>query len=262
MGRIDAQGVSLFFEEAGDGDPPVLLVHGGAFCNHHYMEPIFERLRHQHRVVSIDLRGHGDSDRASDGRYSNAVFADDLAVVCEGLELLRPVVVGHSSGGHAALELAVRHPSTPSALVLLDAGPLSWPLETHAMHRGLVDMLRSNNGSAVLRTVAGQMMPANEDFPGRQQLLEAVSNASPEVFAALIESDLEWDGEGTAAACKVPILHLAADKPLVSADDFRRACPHVMTAQTAGAGHFHQLVVPDQVNAMIQRFIAILDERA
>lgn len=258
MGRIDAEGFSLFYEEAGEGDPPILLVHGGAFCNHHYMTPIFERLRHHHRVVSIDLRGHGDSDRAADGIYSNVAFADDLALACNRLELVRPVVIGHSSGGNAALEFSVRHPSIPSAVVLLDAGPLRQPVDTHSMHRGLIDMLRSDNGPAVLRTVAEQMMPATEDFPGRRQLLEDVSHASPEVFAALIESDLDWNGEETAAACRVPVLHLVADKPLVSADDFRRACPHAMTAQTVGAGHFHQLVVPDQVNAMIERFLRVV----
>jgi pimeloyl-ACP methyl ester carboxylesterase len=260
VGRLDVDGVQLFYEEAGSGDPPVLLVHGGAFCNHHYMTPIFDRLIQEHRVVSVDLRGHGESDRAPDGRYSNAAFADDLAAVCGRLELAQPIVIGHSSGGHAALELAARHPSIPRAVVLLDAGPLRWPDEALAMHEALVQMLRSDNGRAVLRTVAEQMMGANDDFPGRQRLLDEVTNASPEVFAALIESDLEWNGEAAAAACTVPVLHLVADKPLVSADDFRRACPHAMTGQTVGAGHFHQLIVPDQVNAMVQRFIAVLPD--
>jgi pimeloyl-ACP methyl ester carboxylesterase len=260
--RVDAGGIELFCEEAGSGDPPVLLVHGGAFCDHRYMAPLADRLRGDHRVVSIDLRGHGQSDAAPDGRYANEAFADDLAAACAVLDLRRPVVVGHSSGGHAALELAARHPSVPRALVLLDVGPFRWPTDTHAKHRGLAALLRSDDGAAVLAAVAAQMLPADEDFPGRQQLLDDVASASPEVFAALIESDLEWAGDAVAAACRVPVLHLMAAKPLVSEADFRHACPHVVTGQTVGAGHFHQLVVPDQVHAMIRRFVEHLPDEA
>jgi pimeloyl-ACP methyl ester carboxylesterase len=55
----------------------------------------------------------------------------------------------------------------------------------------------------------------------------------------------------------VPFLYIAAGNVLPDLARLRELCPQVMTAQTAGAGHFNQLEVPDQVNAMIERFLRV-----
>ena len=67
----------------------------------------------------------------------------------------------------------------------------------------------------------------------------------------------EWDGEAAARGCRVPALHIAADDPLNDAAALRALNPLLRTGQTVGAGHFNQLEVPDQVNAMIERFLTV-----
>ena len=59
---VDHEGVSIAYVEAGVGDPPILLVHGMA-CDHTHLLPQFHHLRSRHRVIAVDLRGHGASDR-------------------------------------------------------------------------------------------------------------------------------------------------------------------------------------------------------
>jgi pimeloyl-ACP methyl ester carboxylesterase len=76
--------------------------------------------RNSHRVVSVDLRGHGKSD-APHQDYTMASFADDLAWLCDKLALERPVMVGHSMGGNIILELAARHPEVSSSLLMIDS---------------------------------------------------------------------------------------------------------------------------------------------
>ncbi len=73
------------------------------------------------RVVAIDLRGHGHSDRPSDG-YTAAAMAADVARAIEVLALGAAVVVGHSWGAAVGLELSVRSQRSMAALVLID-GP-------------------------------------------------------------------------------------------------------------------------------------------
>ncbi|MFN8559463.1 MAG: alpha/beta hydrolase [Dehalococcoidia bacterium] len=55
-------GVTLFYDEEGLGDPPIVLIHGWC-CDHTYLAPQFEWFRRDHRVLAVDLRGHGGATR-------------------------------------------------------------------------------------------------------------------------------------------------------------------------------------------------------
>jgi pimeloyl-ACP methyl ester carboxylesterase len=246
----------MFVQESGRGDPTILLVHG-AMGDHRFMQPQFDHFRRAHRTVSVDLRGHGESPPAS-STHSNDGYADDLAMVCRSLNLVRPVVVGHSTGGNVALALAARHGEVPGAIVLLEAGPLRREDKEQESLRGLVAELRGPDGSAVLREVVESMFGPRDEFQDRRELLERACGASPTVFADIVESDLLWDGRAAAAACAVPTLAVVADQPSMNVAEFAQLVPTALVGRTVGSGHFHQLVVPDQVNAMIERFVELL----
>ena len=65
------------------------------------------------------------------------------------------------------------------------------------------------------------------------------------------------DGRGAARACTVPVLYIqaAGEKPELAR--FQELCPQAILGRTVGAGHFNMLEVPDQVNAMLSRFLAL-----
>ncbi len=108
MRSLRRHGVALFYEEKGTGEPSVLLVHGWC-CDHTYFAPQLGHFAGRgHRVVAVDLRGHGRSDKPHQ-EYTMQIFADDLAWVCERIGLEKPVVVGHSMGGIVAFNLAARY---------------------------------------------------------------------------------------------------------------------------------------------------------
>ena len=63
-------------------------------------------------MITVDLLGHGASDKPADMRaYNMPAFGDQLAALCDHLELDRPIVGGTSLGANAALEMATRHPA-------------------------------------------------------------------------------------------------------------------------------------------------------
>ena len=97
MQFLKKDGVALAFEDNRSNLPPILFVHGWG-CDHTALAPQAEFFRRSHRVVSVDLRGHGESD-APHQDYTMAAFADDLAWLCSELALVKPIVVGHSMGG-------------------------------------------------------------------------------------------------------------------------------------------------------------------
>jgi pimeloyl-ACP methyl ester carboxylesterase len=92
MPHLTRDGVRLYYEEQGAGDPPMLFIHGWC-CDRTYHAPQAAHFSPKHHCISIDLRGHGESDKPEQG-YSIAGFADDVAWLCQELALKRPVIAG------------------------------------------------------------------------------------------------------------------------------------------------------------------------
>ena len=100
---------------------PFLLVHGLASNARMWDGVAAALVARGHRVVAVDLRGHGRSSKP-DGPYDVPTVADDLAVLIGWMGLDRPVVAGQSWGGNVALELAARHPAAVRGIVCVDGG--------------------------------------------------------------------------------------------------------------------------------------------
>jgi pimeloyl-ACP methyl ester carboxylesterase len=111
MGTLSYQGHRIGFDEYGEGDRPIVLVHG-LLMNRRMFERLGPALAERgNRVICVDLLGHGRSDQPDDLRlYSMPLFAEQVVALLDHLELARAVVGGTSLGANVALELAVRHP--------------------------------------------------------------------------------------------------------------------------------------------------------
>jgi len=255
MQHLTRDGVKLFFEDTGSGDPPILLVHGWT-CDHTYMAPQFEHFRRTHRVIAVDLRGHGQSDKPKQA-YTMAAFADDLAWLCGQLKVKKPIMIGHSMGGVIGVELAARFPEVPGAVVTLDS-PIVPPQELiDGIAAPTIEALRGPGYREVQRKMVAEMLFLPTDDPARKaRIIDAMSSAPQHVMASAFEN-IFIDTVAIVATCKVPLLILMAAQPLSDVVRLRQVCSNVVIGQTVGAGHFHQLEVPDQVNAMIDRFLAV-----
>ncbi len=118
--RIAVNGLALRVREWRTSGSPIVLVHGLA-SNSRIWDDVAARLAGQHHVVALDQRGHGLSDRPTDG-FTFERVTGDLRSVIETLGLERPTLVGHSWGGNVVLELAAAQPELARGLVLVDGG--------------------------------------------------------------------------------------------------------------------------------------------
>jgi pimeloyl-ACP methyl ester carboxylesterase len=242
MATITHNGVKLAFEDGGAGKPAFVFVHGWA-CDRSFFAPQAEHFARRHRVVSVDLRGHGESDKPS-GPYPIAAYADDIACIIEQLGLGKTVAVGHSMGGKVVLQLAAAHPGCVAAIVMVDPAPFSSPPELRAAMESMVADIEAGDQEARRRFIK-RMFPPTSD----RQLVEKVSDVMlsvpAHVAANAVRGGLEFDGRAAAALCKVPALHLAATPPRNPPHLMSEWLPNVVNGWTVGAGHFNQLEVPD-----------------
>jgi pimeloyl-ACP methyl ester carboxylesterase len=247
-------GLQLYYERAGSGEPELLFVPGWC-CDHTAFQPQFDHFARRHAVTALDPRGCGRSDRPDDG-YTIRDFADDVAGLCKEGGIEKPVVVGHSLGGMIAVELAARHPSVPRALVLVDPGPIDPLPESVKFFSTAADYLAGPGGEDVRRAWVEDMGARDEQLA--RWIVDLMSSVPLPVATAAIRGINSWNGVGAFSLCAVPTLVL---RPRVVDDPdvvrLRRIKPDLEVGITVGAGHFQQLEVPDQVNAMIERFLEV-----
>jgi pimeloyl-ACP methyl ester carboxylesterase len=242
----------LYYERAGSGDPELLFVHGWC-CDHTAFQPEFDYFARTQAVTALDLRGCGRSDCPESG-YNIRDFADDVARFCAEAAIEKPVVIGHSLGGMIAVELAARYPSVPRALVLVDPGPIDPLPDAVKFFDAAADQLEGPSGEEVRRLWVEDMGARDEELA--RWIADLMCKVPLPIAAAVIRGINAWNGVGALALCTLPTLllrHSMGDNP----EPVRLLAikPDLEVGMTVGAGHFHQLEVPEQVNAMIERFL-------
>ncbi|HEY0652312.1 MAG TPA: alpha/beta fold hydrolase [Chryseosolibacter sp.] len=125
--------MKLFFREQGQGQP-IIIMHGifGSSDNWLTQSKI---LAEKYRVLSLDLRNHGQSPH--DDTFDYPAMANDLKLFIEEHDLKNPIVIGHSMGGKVAMNFAVAHPDMLSRLIVVDISPRPYNLEHYVIIDGL-----------------------------------------------------------------------------------------------------------------------------
>jgi pimeloyl-ACP methyl ester carboxylesterase len=204
MSYADINGLSLYYEEHGSGEPLVLW-HGG-FGAAELMAPIVPALAAGRRVIAVDLQGHGhtgDIDRP----LRPELMADDIAALIAHLGLERADVMGYSLGGTVALRTAIQHPDRVRRLVVV-----SVPFRRNGSHPEVLEAM-DQMGPAVAE-------PLRQSPPGQ---LYARTAPRPEDWPVLvaktaeaIQRDYDWTAE--VEAMTTPALLVFADADSVRPD--------------------------------------------
>jgi pimeloyl-ACP methyl ester carboxylesterase len=122
MPHIDRDGVSVYYAAHGQGSP-VLLSHGYGATTAMW-EGQLGPLGGSHRIITWDMRGHGETDSPDDqDQYTEDASVDDMAAVLDAEGVDKAVIGGLSLGGYFSLAFYVKYPERVQALMLFDTGP-------------------------------------------------------------------------------------------------------------------------------------------
>ncbi|MCL1846778.1 MAG: alpha/beta hydrolase [Coriobacteriia bacterium] len=119
MPYFENQGARLYYEESGQGDGPLVFLHGLSLDGRQWARQV-ERFSSQYRVITLDARGHGKSSLPP-GKVDNNLYWQDVVALLDHLGISRATLCGNSMGGHVAIQVAINAAERVDGLILIGA---------------------------------------------------------------------------------------------------------------------------------------------
>ena len=256
----------LWYEDQGDG--PAILCLAGLTRNAADFDYVVPFLVGEHRVIRLDARGRGRSQRAPDWRsYTVPTEARDVVELLDHLGLPQVAILGTSRGGLVAMALALTHKPRLAGACLVDIGPVVEPagLDVIRGYVGVPPEAATIEAAAVQRAT---LMAGFEGVPAARWLEEARRHyrETPDGLALAYDArlrDAVLDGAAEPAADLWPLFDALAGLPLAlirgansdllsaeTATEMRRRRPDMIVAEVAGRGHVPFLDEPEALEAL------------
>jgi 3-oxoadipate enol-lactonase len=269
---LEVPGGKIAYEEAGRG-PPIVLLHEG-IADRRMWNREFPRLAREHRVIRYDLRGYGGSTPATSA-YS---AVRDLRALLDHLHVDRPLVVGPSMGGRIALDLALAHPDSIGALLLIAPGYSGMDYDHVPGGKATFERDERLSQAAADAWAAGKLEEATEHL--RQLWASELRGESLDLFRAMVRENAEEvfgdrsarleEREGPRAASRLgdvraPTLILVGDRdnpamPHLS-NYLARGIPGAKVQLVPGADHLLNLSRPDALDAALPEILSRVPRR-
>lgn len=251
MAYVDRDGVAIYYEDHGSG-PAVLLSHGYSATSQMWRGQV-EALSDRYRVITWDMRGHGQSDSPeSQAAYSEAATVADMAAILDRCGVDRAVIGGLSLGGYMSLAFWLTYPERCRALILFDTGPgyknpvgrEGWNKNAEARARAFEERgLEALGGSSEVRI-------------STHRSAEGLARAARGMLAQFDSRVIE-----ALPDIRVPTLIAVGenDEPFLAPTDYMAAkIPGAKKVVIPGAGHAANIDNPAAANAAIEEFLASL----
>jgi pimeloyl-ACP methyl ester carboxylesterase len=247
-------GVHIAYDLYGTEGPAVVLVHGWG-NNRTFFDPHIQKLSQNHRVVTLDLAGYGES---GDNRvtWTMEAFGQDVAAVVDALELDGAVLVGFSLGGAVVLEAAVSMGGDISGVVLVDVFQnVTQKVNPNAIEAWLNQLKTTWHTEEGFRVFLGSGAPDSL----MQRLLEKTPPVPPDHWWKTIDEFYQWSDTDliqTIQAVTVPIAAINAAVPPTDVEGFRAYAPSFQVTTIPDVGHLGVLwMKPDLFVESLEAFV-------
>lgn len=255
-----ADGVAIHYDSYGKGDPALVFVHGWAIDSGYWnaQVPVFAR---DHRVVTLDLAGHGRSGRDRKD-WTVAAFGQDVRAVVEALSIPKVVLIGHSMSGNVILEAARAMPERVVGLIPVDTLLDVDQAFSEEQIAGALAAFRADYVKAADGFMRQYMFTPTTDPALVEAIVKDTTSFPSEISVPILEHLWRHDPRPLLKQVHVPIVAVNADKFPTRLDHERQYAPQYDACLVKGVGHYLMREDPAQFNAQLARAVALVTGQA
>jgi pimeloyl-ACP methyl ester carboxylesterase len=236
------------------GPLPILFLHSLAGNGGQWSLQL-DHLRRHRRAVSLDFRGHGDSDPAENGDYSIAGLAGDVEAAADQLGLRRFVLAGHSLGGSVAIEYAGRHPERVAGLLLADPNGDATQVPKEQVESFVAALREDPHGE--IDSYFRQLVLGGDRDAGRW-VLEDLKDTHEEAIPKGFADGMSYNPLPALARYPGPKLSVISDMNNLPYS-LHRLVPGLPTRLMHGTGHWLMMDRPEVFNHLLEEFLDEVD---
>lgn len=262
MPYLEVDDARLYYEERGTGTP-LLLLHGLGSSGRDW-DAQANHFAGQYRVLRMDLRGHGRSERG-EGPYSISQFARDVAVLLRKLDAAPAHVIGLSMGGMVALELGAGAPQLVRSLVIVnsvaDTRLHSWhDVWFYVSRRLAVQVLGMRRVGHIL---AEKLFVKPDQEELRREFVERWSQNDKESYLWSIDAITKWSVTDRLDRIQVPTRFVSSDEDYTPVSEKEHAVARLPSAELTvvkDARHALPVEKPRAFHQVVDEFLARFEE--
>jgi pimeloyl-ACP methyl ester carboxylesterase len=251
----DLEGIKVRYKVAGPADgPAIVLVHGWLGSMDLWKEQV-PALSRRYRVVTLDLPGHGGSDKP-ERDYTMDLFAKGIAAVMDDAGVEKAFLVGHSMGTPVIRQFLRRHPRRVLGLVAVDGALRPFSTDPAFKERFLAPY-RTDRWKDAMSAFIDASFPAGKS--AAREEVKAIATATPQHVVISAAEGMFDPGIWGEDPIEVPLLLLLAKSPFWSEEYeafVRKLARDVDWRVFDGVGHFLMLQKPEAINAALLDWLA------
>lgn len=261
MPSLQVNDIGIHYELSGQGEP-LLFIHGLGSSVRDWEHQI-SFFAQRYRVLAMDLRGHGNSDKPP-GPYTGKLFADDIAAVIRALDIGPAHVVGLSLGGFIACQLAVDHGELVRTLVVVNSVPYlprdnlrdRFHIRSTILLRELI--VRCFGMRSLGRFLCRKLFPRDDQGELRQTFVERWAENDKGAYLSSLATVPTWNLEHRLNAINCPTCLISGEHdffPLELKEACARKMPDARLVVIPNSGHCTPMDDPERFNEAVMGFL-------
>ena len=258
MPKQPVKDIEIYYEITGEGDP-LLLIHGLGSSTRDWEEqvPVFSQ---KYQVITIDLRGHGNSSKPR-SPYSIKMFAEDISELLKQLKINSIHILGLSLGGVTAFQFAVDYPELVKSLIIVNAGVEmrvdSFKQKREFLKRAVIIRLVGMKKMGEVLATRLFIKPEQEDM--RNKMIERWAENDKKAYLSALYSLKGWSIRDQLANIKSPTLVIGSDEdytPSSVKEEFVALIPNGKFIEIEDARHAVSMEKTKEFNEIVMNFLS------